>query len=184
MAGASVNIDVGKGESDRMTSIPKNRVPNRADSDREANRADPKSRRPPTAADAVRLAANGACLYLPPSVLSVPIPLIEVRIHEDALLIWATIQTPFGSRKPLFGLLNFASLTRIPHGVALEGPDGDRLCILADVRALAVPDYTRDKLIKKANEHAQRLKEDEPYRRQWDQHFDTGVGDCVNAGQG
>lgn len=161
-----------------------------SDARRDMPGTDTTGQRHPAAADVYHLVANGACLYFPPSVMSIPIPIVDVRIHEfdeegekGALFVWATIQTPFGSRKPLFGLVSYSTLERLPYGIALGGTDGARLRIIVDVRALAVPDYTRDKLIKKAQEHAHRLKVDEPYRRRWDQYFDGGVDDCVNAGQ-
>ena len=138
---------------------------------------------PPTLEYVPQLVKNGACLYLPPSIMQVPIPLIDIRMNASREFIWATIQTPFGSQKPLFELIHYASQDRLEYGSAFSDAEDARLCTIIDVRALAIPDYTRDKLIKKAQEHARRMSEDAAYKRRWDQHFAVGLEDCISGGQ-
>ncbi len=129
------------------------------------------------------LISHGACLCLPAKQLTVPIPLIDVRINDERTILWASIQTPFGSAKPLFGLIRYARQDRLTVGSAFFDAHDHQLCAIIDVRAFGFPDYTEQKLITKAREHAKRLVVDILHRELWDSHFAAGYLRCVESGQ-
>ena len=117
------------------------------------------------------LVANGACFCMPSNILTVPIPLIDVRINDNRQIVWATIQTPFGSKTPLFGIINYAEQNRLPYGAEFQDASGKNIAILADVRAFEFPKHTETKLIHKAQRHAMRLADDMAYRMMWDELY-------------
>lgn len=138
---------------------------------------------PPTTEYVPDLVANGACLCLPENKLFVPIPLIDVRINSERLIVWATIQTPFGSEHPVFGLIRYARQDRLNDGSAFYDADDRPLAAIIDVRGFAFPKYTTAKLVKKAREHAEQMRTDLAYRTIWDAHFAHGIIKCMEAGQ-
>ena len=129
------------------------------------------------------LVSEGACFCLPAGTLTVPIPLIDVRINNDRMIVWATIQTPFGADKALFGIIRYAKQERLPVGSEFYDADGRQLCAIIDVRAFGFPQHIEEKLIKKARLHARRIREDIVHRTIWDEHFAMGILSCTQNGQ-
>jgi hypothetical protein len=138
---------------------------------------------PPTTEYVPDLVANGACLYVDPRIASFPIPLIDLKFSAAREFIWATIQTPFGSKIPFFGLVRYSSQERLEYGSRFLGPEGGTVCIIVDVRALTIPRYTCDKLIKKARTHAARKRASPSYAYSWEKHFAEGYKKCLDNGQ-
>ena len=93
-----------------------------------------------------------------------PIPLIDVRINNERMIIWASTQTPFGSAKPLFGLIRYTRQDRLAVGSAFFDADERQLRAIIDVRAFDFPIHTEQKLITKAKEHAKALAQDITHR--------------------
>lgn len=98
------------------------------------------------------LVSEGACLCFPASKLTIPIPLIDVRINNERMIIWASIQTPFGSEKPHFGLIRYAQQNRLEVGSAFFDADDHQLCAIIDVWAFAfLPTPKRNSSRKRGN---------------------------------
>ncbi len=129
------------------------------------------------------LVSGGACFCLPASQLTIPIPLIDVRMNDERIILWASIQTPFGSETPLFGIIRYARQERLEVGSAFFDAADRQLCAIIDVRAFGFPAYTEQKLITKAKEHAKRLATDILHRQVWDSYFAAGLLQCSQHGQ-
>jgi len=121
----------------------------------------------PTADYVPWLASHGACFCLPADVLTVPIPIVEARIRGRQI-IWGTVQTPFGSKQPLFGIIDYVEQKRLPAGASFIGPDGHPVAAIIDARNFGFPAYTLAKIIEKARKHKEKLQLDEYYRFVWE----------------
>lgn len=129
------------------------------------------------------LVRHGACICWSPRFLRVPIPLIDLRFQSDRCFTWATIQTPFGSQEPLFGMVVYAKQNRDGESATFWDADDNFLCAIHQNAVFGFPKYTEAKLNKKAQEHHERLRTDSGYAKLWEHHFLIGVALCVEAGQ-
>lgn len=130
------------------------------------------------------LVREGACICWPANIIRVPIPLIDFRWVEERLFAWATIQTPFGSDEPLFGLARYASQQRMEClGSAFYAGNGAQVCAIVANEGFGFPSYTVEKLRKKAHDHFQRLSTDKGYAGRWAERWHHGIAQCFQDGQ-
>jgi hypothetical protein len=126
---------------------------------------------------------RGACICWPASVLTVPIPLIDFRWLSERHFAWATIQTPFGSDHPLFGLARYASQNRMGMGAAFYDGEGQQVCAIVANEEFGFPAYTFEKLRRKTADHFKKIETDPDYAHIWTDRFNTGIAKCYHHGQ-
>ena len=126
---------------------------------------------------------DGACVCWSSRILTVPIPLIDLRFQADGLFTWATIQTPFGSERPLFGVVQYAEERHEGGGLTFWDAAGHAICAIFPNHMFGFPDYTETKLATKAQNHFSRLSDDAAYAAAWERHFSVGTAECLAAMQ-
>ena len=136
---------------------------------------------PPATTEFVpQLVREGACICWSARILSVPIPLIDIRFQADRLFTWATIQTPFGSERPLFGVIQYAEQRREGGGSTFWDAAGHAVCAIFPNYNFGFPAYTEAKLRTKTQSHHTRLSQDRAYAAEWDEYFALGTSQCLS----
>ena len=131
------------------------------------------------------LAGQGACLCLPAEVLTVPIPLIDLRFINERQFVWATIQTPYGSERPCFGVVTYGAQRRELGGSTFwdsESPGARRVAAVLPHGVFGFPPYTVEKLEKKSTAHRVRNLKDLNYAVRWTQWFEKAVASFISTG--
>jgi hypothetical protein len=126
---------------------------------------------------------NGACICWSSSILTVPIPLIDIRFQNETLFTWATIQTPFGDDNPLFGVIRFAELRQEGGGLTFWDEQGHAVCAIFPNNLFGFPTCIEDELNTKAHNHVIYLYQDSEYFDMWAQRFVQGTEECLKNGQ-
>jgi hypothetical protein len=114
-----------------------------------------------------KLVLDGACICWLENILRVPIPLIDIEFVSERCFIWITIQTPFGSGHPLFGIVRYAEQRRVKWASHFLQADQSPVCAIYSNLQFGFPKYTELKLSKKAAAHKERLATDSLFARKW-----------------
>lgn len=126
---------------------------------------------------------HGACICWSARILTVPIPLIDIRFQNENLFTWATIQTPFGDDHPLFGIIQFAEAREEEGGLTFWDAQGRSICAIFPNSLFGFPEYIEEELGAKAQNHIIKLYQDSNYFEMWALHFTQSTEECLKNGQ-
>jgi hypothetical protein len=91
--------------------------------------------------------------------------------------LWITIQTPFGSQHPVFGVVRYAEQERVKWGSHFLRADRRPICAIYSNLQFGFPKYTELKLSNKAAAHKNQLATDALYARKWNLFLQNAIAE-------